>query len=105
MINQKKTKIFRLIKEGGWIISGQMATITGALVSVRMLTEYLSPDQYGHFALGLSIAVMVNQLIFGGISNGIGRYFSIANDNRDIKGYINASFNLIIKNSYSFNKC
>jgi len=96
MISQTKSKIIRLIKEGGWILIGQVAAIAGALVSVRILTEYLSPAQYGHFALGLSIAVMINQLIFGGVSNAIGRYFSIASENGDLNGYKNASLKLII---------
>ncbi len=35
----------RLAKEGSWIIAGQIAAVLGALVLVRVITEYLEPTR------------------------------------------------------------
>ena len=85
----------RLFKEGGWIIAGQTASVLGTLVLVRVLTEYLKPAQYGELALGLTIAGLVNQVVMGGLTNGIGRFYSIAAEQGDLWGYLNASRRLM----------
>lgn len=90
-----RDRFHRLAKEGGWIVIGQIATILGALVSVKMLTNYLKPDQYGEFALGLTIVGLVNQVVMGGAINGIGRFYSIAVEKGDLWGYLRASSRLL----------
>lgn len=89
------TRIKRLAKEGSWIVIGQIATVAGALVLVRVLTEYLDPAQYGQLALGLTIAGLVNQVVMGGITAGIGRFYSIAAEKSDLWGYLKASCTLM----------
>jgi O-antigen/teichoic acid export membrane protein len=85
----------RLAKEGSWVIAGQIASVAGALVLVRVLTEYLEPAQYGQLALGLTIAGLVNQFVMGGVTNGIGRFYSIAAEKNDLPGYLHASCRLM----------
>jgi O-antigen/teichoic acid export membrane protein len=86
----------RLAKEGTWILSGQIASILGALVLVRMLTEYLEPEEYGQLTLGLTIVGLVNQVVMGGVTAGIGRFYSIAAEKNDLTGYMRASQRLMI---------
>lgn len=86
----------RLAKEGGWIVAGQIAAVLGALVLVRVLTEYLEPAQYGQLALGLTVAGLVNQVVTGGVTNGIGRFYSIAVERNDLAGYMHASHRLMV---------
>lgn len=74
---------------------GQIASVVGALVLVRVLTEYLDPTQYGQLALGLTVAGLVNQLVMGGIAGGIGRYYAIAAEKQDLGGYLHASRDLM----------
>lgn len=88
-------RLRRLAKEGGWIIIGQIAAVLGALVLVRVLTEYLEPTQYGQLALGLTIAGLVNQVVMGGVTAGIGRFYSIAAEKNDLPGYLHASCRLM----------
>lgn len=88
-------RLRRLAKEGGWIVIGQIATVLGALVLVRVLTEYLEPTQYGQLALGLTIAGLVNQVVMGGVTAGIGRFYSIAAEKNDLPGYLHASCRLM----------
>jgi O-antigen/teichoic acid export membrane protein len=84
-----------LAKEGVWVLSGQVASILGALMLVRVLTEYLEPEQYGQLALGLTAAGLVNQVVTGGVTAGIGRFYSIAADKDDLPGYLHASQRLM----------
>ncbi len=81
----------RLAKEGSWIVAGQIATVLGALVLVRVLTEYLEPAQYGQLALGLTVAGLVNQVVMGGVLAGIGRFYSIAAEANDLPARVRQS--------------
>lgn len=85
----------RLAKEGSWIVIGQIASVLGSLVLVRVLTEYLEPMEYGQLALGLTIATLVNQVAMGGVTAGIGRFYSIAAEKGDLWGYFRASRRLM----------
>lgn len=86
----------RLAMEGIWILSGQLASVIGALVLVRVLTEYLEPEQYGELTLGLTIAVLVNQVVMGGLTAGISRFYSIATEQNELPEYLNASRRLMV---------
>jgi O-antigen/teichoic acid export membrane protein len=89
------TRIKRFVKEGGWIVIGQIAVVSGALVLVRVLTENLAPAQYGQLTLGLTVAGLVNQVVMGGIGAGIGRFYAIAAEKQDLGGYLYATHNLL----------
>lgn len=91
MADRKVSRIKRLAKEGSWIVIGQIATVAGGLVLVRMLTEYLEPAEYGELALGLTLAGLVNQVLMGGVTAGIGRFYSIAAEKGDLLAYLKAS--------------
>lgn len=83
-------RFHRLVKEGGWIVAGQVASVLAALVLVRVLTEHLEPVQFGQLALGLTVAGLVNQVVMGGVGAGIGRFYSIAAEKQDLGGYLHA---------------
>lgn len=89
--NKEKPRGRRITEEGVWIIGGQLASFLGALVLVRVLTERLDPVQYGQLALGLSAVSLVNQTVMGGVTAGIGRFYSIAVEKNDFSGYLQAS--------------
>jgi O-antigen/teichoic acid export membrane protein len=90
------TRIRRLAKEGSWIIVGQIVTVLASLVLVRVLTEHLNTAQYGQLSLGLTVAGLVNQVVLGGIGNGISRFYSIAAERDDLGGYLLATRQLYI---------
>jgi O-antigen/teichoic acid export membrane protein len=86
----------RLSQEGAWIIVGQITVILGSLVLVRVLTEFLTPAEYGQLALGLTLVALFGQTVFGGVSGGIVRYYTIANEKQDLHGYLAASRRLLL---------
>lgn len=89
------TRIPRLVKEGTWITLGQIAVVVGSLVLVRVLTEYLTPTQYGQLALGLTVSTLFGQVVFGGIGSGIDRFYAVAAEKQDLHGYLSATRRLL----------
>jgi O-antigen/teichoic acid export membrane protein len=91
----------RLTQEGTWILGGQIAAVIGSIVLVRVLTERLPPAEYGRLALGLTIGGIVNQVFFGGILAGIGRHYTVAAEEGNIKAYIDASKRLMLRATFA----
>jgi O-antigen/teichoic acid export membrane protein len=90
-ISLLRSRFQSLAKEGIWVVTGQVATVLGGLVLIRVLTEYLKPEQYGQLALGLTVAAFFNQILFGSLSNGIVRFYSIAIERNELSRYLKAS--------------
>jgi O-antigen/teichoic acid export membrane protein len=86
-VNINSQRIRRLSKESIWIATGQIISMLGALALVKFLTESLQPSEYGMLALGLTITGLANQVVMGGIANGIGRYFLVAAERGDMNNY------------------
>ncbi len=95
----KTTRIRRLASEGAWIVFGQIATVIGALASVRLLTELLDPSAYGELGLGMTAGALINQVLVGPLSNGATRYYASAVERADIHGYIKAVYSLMVKST------
>lgn len=95
------SRLKRLSQEGSWILAGQIISVLGSLMLVRVLTEYLNPAEYGKLALGLTVAGLVNQVVMGGLISGIGRFYSIAIEKSDLYGYLQASRRLMVYGSLS----
>jgi O-antigen/teichoic acid export membrane protein len=89
-------RIKRLAKEGFWVVLGQVGTVIGSLVLVRVLTEFLTPEQYGELSLALTISTLVTQVIMGGLIAGVGRHYIVAYEQGDLIGYLNQSLTLLI---------
>lgn len=89
-------RIKRLTKEIGWVIFGQIVAVVGTLALVRVLTERLSPDIYGLLALGLTLAGLANQVIMGGITVAVARYYPIAVESQSLAAYFQATKRLLV---------
>ncbi len=76
-------------------MTGALISFVGSLALVRVLTQYLSPSQYGELALALTVANLINQVVMCGLISGIGRFYSIAKDNNDLHSYLAQSFKLL----------
>ncbi len=89
ILPQKLTsaRVRRLAREAFWVVTGQVITILGGIVGVRILTGLLSPATYGEVALGLTVATLLNQVVFGPLANGASRFYSIARETNDLPGY------------------
>lgn len=86
MLTSKRVQRFR--REVFWVVLGQGAAVIGSVVGVRVLTAVLDPAAYGELALGMTIAVLVSQLLFGPLANGATRFFAPALEQDDVAGYL-----------------
>jgi O-antigen/teichoic acid export membrane protein len=89
-------KFRHILKEGSWILLGQAMVMIGSLVGIRFLTELLNPAEYGELALGMTIATLANQTIFGPLSQGVLRFYAPAIEQGDIAGYLYAVRRLVL---------
>lgn len=48
----------RILREGGWVAAGQLLTAVAALVSIRIMTELLSPEEFGRLTLMVGVAAL-----------------------------------------------
>jgi O-antigen/teichoic acid export membrane protein len=86
-------------REAAWIAAGQAVAALGAIVGVRLLTELMAPDSYGQFALGLTIATLITQVILGPLANGFERYFAPAHETGQLRAYFGAMSGLTLRAS------
>lgn len=68
-------RLFRLAKESAWVVVGQFFVATAAFAQIYVLTRFVAPEDYGRLTLGLTATVLFGQLVFGGLAEGLGRYW------------------------------
>lgn len=93
------SRLERLAKENLWILIGLFFAAGGSLVQVRILTEFLTPNQYGQLSLANTLANLVNQIFMCGLISGIGRFYSIASEKNDLHKYLFDSFRILFYSS------
>ncbi len=89
-------KIRGLLAEFGWIGLGQFLAVACSLFLVRILTGFLSQPEFGSLALALTVAQLANQTVLGGLSNGIGRFYSVAREEKQLGSYFRACQDLTL---------
>jgi len=94
MLNAERIR--RLLKEGFWVVLGQAVAVVGFVVGVRVLTGLLDPAAYGELALGMTVAILVNQTVLGPLSNGVTRFYAPAVEQGDLGGYLSAVRRLVL---------
>jgi O-antigen/teichoic acid export membrane protein len=73
-----------------WIGAGQAAVAMAGIVGVRLLTHAMDPQSYGEVALGMTVATLVNQLIFGPLTNAPARFYAPAVEAKRLGALIEA---------------
>ncbi len=77
--------IHSLTKEFLIVTIGQIVSVIGSLVAIKVLTNYLPPIEYGELALGLTISGFFSQIIFGPLTQSIYRFWSSAVEKNSTK--------------------
>lgn len=95
-MNSRWQGIKRLGTEAGWVFAGQLLSVIGTLVGVRVLTEYLSPSVYGTLGLSLTISALFTEVIIGGLVGAFTRFYSIAAKADDVRGYVSGVRTLLM---------
>lgn len=90
-----KNRIHRLLTESAWVVTGQIMVVVASVVLVRVLTEYLDPNEYGQLALALTLGALIGQIAFSGVMPGIMRFYPIAAENGEAWEYLQASLRMM----------
>lgn len=60
-----------------WVALGQALTLLLSISALKLLTSLLGPEDYGRFALGLTLAGTLNLFVYGPLGHALTRYFHI----------------------------
>lgn len=71
--------------------SGQIATVTGAIVGTRFLTGLLAPAAYGDLALALTVVALLSLVGSGPIGNAVGRFYAVAHERGTLRCFFRAT--------------
>lgn len=74
--------------EALWVLGGQVLTFVGGFVALKALTVKLGAERYGEFALGLTIAGLLNLTCYGPLSNVVLRFYSISRERGELKVFL-----------------
>lgn len=85
------SRFSHLGKEFIWISLGEATSVAASLIGLRLLTNYLSPATFGEIALILTLATLVNQLLFGPLAGATLRFLSPAQEGGNIRAYLEAT--------------
>jgi O-antigen/teichoic acid export membrane protein len=85
---------WRRTTEFSWVLAGQAAGLVGSIGLTKVLTSQLGTEEYGRFALGLTVAVLLNQFLFGPITVAGVRYFSPYRDSARLQPFMRALWRL-----------
>ena len=77
-------------KEFTWVILAQLVGFTGSVIGIKLLTTTLGPKGYGELALGMTVAIVLNQIFFGPFGGVVSRYYSIYRDDRQLELFYSA---------------
>jgi len=64
--------------------------MSGSFVGVRILTELMTPSEFGKLALGMTAATFVQQLAMGPLASGALRYYSPSVEKSELFCYLSA---------------
>ena len=90
-----QTRLFGLMGEATWIVTGQITAAVGGIVGVPLLAHCLRPEDYGRLALGGTIATLVQQLSFGPVGNAGGRFYAPAVESGQLRDYLLAAGGMV----------
>jgi O-antigen/teichoic acid export membrane protein len=85
-----------ILGEFSWILVGQAASVLGAIVGVRLLTDAIPPQVYGELALAMTAATLVNQIILGPLSNAYFRFYAPAEEAGELGSYLSSVARLTV---------
>jgi len=99
MSGERTTALHQVIKGGGFIFTGHIASFIVAFLFQFIVARYLGPEGYGVISLGVVIMSLGVILVNVGLPSGVQRFISLylsKNDDTRVKGTLFASFSIII---------
>jgi O-antigen/teichoic acid export membrane protein len=73
-------RVLHLKAEATWVFIGQAGTAVAGLIGIKLLTNVLSPAEFGKLALANTIIALIGTNFFGPFGQGLMRFWSISKD-------------------------
>jgi O-antigen/teichoic acid export membrane protein len=93
------SRFYQLGHEASWLILGQAIGLFGSFLFIRLVTDLVTPAEYGRLALALTVFTLFSQLIAGFIANGASRSFSDARSINQLGSFYQACGSLLLAGS------
>lgn len=93
----KNFNLAKYSKEFFWVVLGQFLLVIGSFYLIKIITNIVSPVEYGLFTLGLTLVLGFNQVVFGPLAGGIFRFHSISVDSRQLRTFFLVAKSLFLK--------
>lgn len=77
-MRMEQEAVSRWSKEGLWTLLGQVGLGIGWLLGIKLVTRFVSPEEFGRFSLGNTWINLVQVVFFSPAAQGLMRYWSIA---------------------------
>jgi O-antigen/teichoic acid export membrane protein len=81
---------WRNLREIAWVLAGQAAALLGSVGLTKIVASQLGAEQYGRYALGLTVAVLLNQFLLGPVTTSAIRFFSVFREERRLHAFLAA---------------
>ena len=93
ILNGKKfwDKLLSNKSEALWVFFGQTGTALGVLLGVKILTHILNPLEFGRLSLANTIVILIGINLFGPISQGLMRFWSISLERGEKDTFVSAA--------------
>ncbi len=91
-----KNRIIHLGAEALWVLCGQVGVAFGGLISIKVLTHLLNPNEFGRLTIANTIIVLVGMIFFGPLGQGLMRFWSISDERNEINLYNALSRKIIV---------
>jgi O-antigen/teichoic acid export membrane protein len=83
-------RFIRLTNEAIWLILAQAIGLLGSFVFIRLITNLVSPTDYGQLALALTLFTLCSQLTTGLIASGVSRTYTDALRSQQLNSFFQA---------------
>ena len=84
------SRFTRLTNEAIWLILAQAIGLLGSFIFIRLITNLVSPADYGQLALSLTLFTLCSQLTTGLIASGVSRSYTDAYRNQQLSSFFQA---------------
>ncbi|MCF8074937.1 MAG: hypothetical protein K9K63_12250 [Desulfotignum sp.] len=66
-----------------WILLGQGGVLLGGMIGIKLLTQLVTPAEFGRFALANTLVLLIGTNVFGPVGQGVMRFWSITGERRE----------------------
>jgi O-antigen/teichoic acid export membrane protein len=80
-------RILRVKTEALWVLVGQTGNAVGILLGMKILTQFLSPFEFGRLSIANTVVLFVSISLFGPLANGFMRFWSISHDRGQVEEF------------------